>query len=138
MRILVCGSREWTRRDIIETVFDSISREDNIDVVIEGECKGADKISRRICQDRKMKYDPYFAKWNEYGLSAGNIRNTRMLEEGKPDLILAFYTGIENSKGTKNMINQGVAAGVDVILVSESPDHPDKEFEVTPIHDNIS
>lgn len=134
MRVLVCGDRKWTRRDIIEAVFDSILK-DKIDVVIEGECKGADKIARRICQDRKMSYDPYFAKWNEYGYGAGNIRNTRMLEEGKPDLILAFFTGIENSKGTKNMINQGLAAGVEVLLVSVS--NNEYGFEVTPIHEII-
>jgi len=134
MRILVCGDRNWQRRDIIEAVFDSILK-DKIDMVIEGEAKGADKTSRRICQDRKIPYRPYFAEWKRYGLLAGMMRNTHMLMEGKPDLIVAFFTKIENSKGTKNMINQGLDAGVEVLLVSESDST--EGYDVRPIHEHI-
>jgi len=136
MRVLVCGDRNWIRRDIIEAVFDSVLK-DKIDVVIEGECKGADKIARRICQDRKISYEAFFAQWKEYGLAAGMKRNTRMLIEGKPDLIVAFFTNIAESKGTKNMINQGLDVGVEVLLVSESNTDPTSMYTVTPIYEHI-
>jgi len=42
-----------------------------------------------------------------------------MLDEGKPDLVLAFYTNIKNSKGTKNMINQAKKRGIVIILIKE-------------------
>lgn len=47
------------------------------------------------------------------------IRNKQMLDEGKPDLVLAFHTDIENSKGTKNMIYQAKKRGIKVILIKE-------------------
>jgi len=42
-----------------------------------------------------------------------------MLDEGKPDLVLAFHTDIKNSKGTKNMIQQAEKRGIKVILIKE-------------------
>ena len=48
------------------------------------------------------------------GRKAGPIRNQRMLDEGKPDLVVAFPGG----KGTNGMIDLARNAGVRVILVS--------------------
>jgi hypothetical protein len=46
-------------------------------------------------------------------VAAGPIRNARMLEEGKPDIVIAFPGG----RGTANMIEQAHAAGVEVVQV---------------------
>jgi hypothetical protein len=46
--------------------------------------------------------EEYKAKWDKYGKSAGPIRNKKMLDEGKPDLVFAFPGG----PGTNNMIKQ--------------------------------
>lgn len=129
MRVLICGDRNWKRSDIMETIFDTVLK-DKLTVLIEGEAQGADRISRNIAQDRGIPYEAYFADWKRYGKGAGYKRNLRMLEEGKPDLIVAFYTDIEESKGTKMMINLGVDAGIQVLLVSECCE---SDFEVTEI-----
>jgi hypothetical protein len=34
-----------------------------------------------------------------------------MLEDGQPDLVLAFHSSIEESKGTKDMVKRARAAG---------------------------
>jgi UDP-N-acetylmuramoylalanine-D-glutamate ligase len=48
-----------------------------------------------------------------HGRSADPIRNRRTLDEGKPDLVVAFPGG----RGTAHMVSQARAAGVRVIEV---------------------
>lgn len=65
--------------------------------------------------DRHLITETYLADWNTHGNSAGPIRNKQMLDEGKPDLILAFPGG----KGTADMIRQVSAARLPVLTVVE-------------------
>lgn len=47
--------------------------------------------------------------------SAGPKRNQRMLDKGKPDLVLAFPGG----DGTADMVRKAKSAGVPIIEVAE-------------------
>jgi len=49
--------------------------------------------------------------WKTHGKKAGILRNIYMLENSKPDTVLAFPGG----KGTAHMIKISKAAGVSVI-----------------------
>jgi predicted Rossmann-fold nucleotide-binding protein len=53
------------------------------------------------------------ANWPKHGKGAGFIRNQQMLNEGKPDLMIAFPGG----KGTADMIEKAIKAGIKVIEV---------------------
>jgi hypothetical protein len=60
------------------------------------------------------------ADWETHAKAAGPIRNRRMLEEGKPELVLAFKNGIDHTLsrgGTENTVKQAKALGVAVYLV---------------------
>ena len=57
----------------------------------------------------------YPAPWKRFGPSAGGIRNQQMLDEGKPDLVVAFPGG----KGTADMVRRAENAGVKVIKVGD-------------------
>lgn len=59
------------------------------------------------------------ADWKKYGRAAGPIRNTEMLVKGKPDLVIAFHYNLDRSKGTKDMIQQSLNHGVDVIIIDQ-------------------
>jgi hypothetical protein len=37
------------------------------------------------------QYEVPQGKWDELGKKAGPLRNQRMLDEGKPDLVVAFH-----------------------------------------------
>jgi hypothetical protein len=39
--------------------------------------------------------DVYVAQWKKHGRAAGPIRNQRMLDKGKPDLVVAFPAALE-------------------------------------------
>lgn len=108
MRVLVCGGRHYQDRDRVFSVLDSLSPE----VVIEGGADGADRLAycwvreRRSCQG----WERYEAEWDKHGKGAGPLRNQRMLDEGKPDLVLAFPGG----RGTADMVRRAKRAGVEV------------------------
>jgi hypothetical protein len=56
----------------------------------------------------------FFAAWHEHGRGAGPIRNRQMLEEGRPDLVVAFPGG----HGTAGMIKLALKAGVPVEMIN--------------------
>jgi hypothetical protein len=57
------------------------------------------------------------AEWRKYGHNAGPLRNIQMLSEGKPTLVFAFHDFIQNSKGTKHMVNAARQAGVPTEII---------------------
>jgi len=116
-KILVCGDRNWTDSKTIEKYLIK-AKEKGYDTVIEGEARGADSIARDIALKLGMKVRKFPAKWEEFGRSAGPIRNQQMLKEGQPDFVLAFHEDISKSKGTKNMLEIAKKAGVPTKLVS--------------------
>lgn len=83
--------------------------------IISGEARGADTMAKEFANTWDMPYIGYPADWNKYGKLAGHIRNKQMLEEGKPDLVVAFPGG----RGTANMIEISKKAGVEVIEFRE-------------------
>jgi hypothetical protein len=52
----------------------------------------------------------YKAEWDKHGRAAGPIRNQQMLDDGKPDLVLAFAGG----RGTDDMCRRAREAGIEV------------------------
>ena len=86
---------------------------------IEGGAKGADFLTRVWVKYRQIETDyfsfvEYPADWKTYGKRAGHIRNAQMLNEGKPDLVIAFPGG----RGTQDMVDKATHAGVPVLEVS--------------------
>lgn len=53
------------------------------------------------------------ADWEDLGRKAGPIRNQRMLDDGRPELVVAFPGG----PGTAHMCRIAREAGVEVIEV---------------------
>ena len=110
MRVLVCGGRDYCDSSRVWGELDTLRRTARHDamVVIQGGAHGADQIARDWCVSRKVPYDNYPADWNTHGKAAGPIRNQRMLDVGKPDLVIAFPGG----RGTADMVRRARAAGV--------------------------
>ena len=106
MRLLICGDRNWIDYDLIKkTVINFINEGNIIEVIIEGEAQGADKLGKQVAFDLNIPVEIYPALWIKYQKASGVIRNKQMLTEGKPDYVLAFHDNIENSKGTKHMVS---------------------------------
>lgn len=124
-RILVCGGRHYGTRttedgytapniqeiESLNSVLDSLLSiyEGNI-LIIHGVAKGADSLAGAWATKNSVEQLKYPAQWSKYGKAAGFLRNTEMLELGKPDLVVAFPGGT----GTDMMCKIASAAGVEV------------------------
>lgn len=96
MRVLVCGSRDWTDRQIVFAVLDGLVTgmgDDPELVLIHGACRGADLIAADWAQAWHHDIEAFSADWDKHGKAAGPIRNQQMLDEGKPDVLIAFKDG---------------------------------------------
>lgn len=113
-RVLVCGGRDWTDQYIMSLVLDRARAQGSVEVVIEGEARGADLMARGWAANRGVTIEPYPADWDRFGKGAGPIRNAQMLVEGRPDWVCAFDTG---GPGTRDMIRQAREAGLPVLHV---------------------
>lgn len=116
MRLLVCGGRDYSDVDFLEQSLDLVKRDHNIDVVIHGAARGADTLAGNWATKNNIPLEVYPAQWNLYGKSAGYKRNKQMLDEGKPDLVIAFPGGA----GTRMMMRIAKEAGVEVLEISST------------------
>ena len=115
IRLLVCGSRDWTNKEVIREEIVKL----NPSVIIEGGARGADKIAREIAIELEIDVMEYPAEWDKYEEGAGPIRNQQMLDEAYPNLVLAFP--LPDSRGTWDMIRRARAAGIEVKIIENSP-----------------
>lgn len=114
-RVLVCGGRNYNDADRIFDVLNDYDRDFNFTVLIHGGASGADSHAARWAEIGNLKIHTFQANWKKYGKSAGPKRNQRMLDEGKPDLVIAFPGGV----GTRDMVTRAKDAGVHVIEVGK-------------------
>jgi len=115
MRLLVCGSRDITDEILIEKEILKVLPSDKLNTIIHGGARGVDKCAGTVALKHQIDaivFNPY---WETYGKSAGIIRNKRMLEQGKPDKVLAIWDG--QSSGTNNMVQISRKAGIPVVVV---------------------
>lgn len=111
MRILVCGGRDFWQRERLYEVLDDLTLGQEDVVIISGCAKGADTLAIDWAEEAGVDLLKFPADWEKYGRGAGHVRNQQMLDEGRPDIVVAFPGG----KGTANMIERSRKAGVEVI-----------------------
>ena len=123
-RVLVCGGRKYGTRitedgylainkaqvDLLNTTLDNLLLEFKNLIIIQGEAKGADSLAKDWAFRNKVQTLSFPANWKIHGKSAGFKRNAQMLEDGKPELVVAFAGGT----GTKMMCDIAERADVEV------------------------
>jgi hypothetical protein len=115
LKVLVTGGRDYHDIKTIAAWLDGIHDDFQIRQVIEGGADGADRHAREWALRHGVKVITYVADWETYGRAAGVRRNTRMLEESEPDLVLAFPGG----RGTADMVRKARKKKVDLVLVPD-------------------
>lgn len=123
VRVLVCGSRTFASQDAVTIVLDGISRQYGGNItIIHGAARGADTLADKWAQANGVPVMAFAAQWTKYGKRAGFLRNTQMLEEGKPHIVWAFVDKpLEDSRGTKMMVDIARKAGVHCEVVEAIP-----------------
>lgn len=129
MRLLVCGSRDWTDRRIFGIVLRGfLDREGDGLEIIEGCARGADAMAEEFAERFGLVCHHYPAKWNDYPKAerwrAGHDRNRAMLERGKPDMVVAFKDTLSDDLrrgGTENMVRIAKESGIPTMVVGSGP-----------------
>jgi hypothetical protein len=119
MRLLICGSRDWTNKEIIKKELLQLLQFFVIEVIIHGGCRGADILAGQVAKELNIPVQEYLADWNTHGKSAGPKRNQKMLDVGKPTFVFAFHDDIDESKGTKDMITRTIKANIPFKVIRE-------------------
>lgn len=124
MRVLVSGSRRVTQKDqkavlaiggeLWPLFWDNSSADSPRGVLIHGAARGVDSVAADIAQGFGWEIEEYPADWRN-GPRGGPDRNQRMIDEGKPDLVLAFPCS--RSRGTRDLIRRAQSAGIETRVV---------------------
>ena len=131
MRVLVCGGRNYNDTNHVWNVLCEVHNKQNISLVIHGAATGADTEGMNWAQAIEgVKHLPFVADWKNldvegviikvgrygpYNAVAGHQRNQRMLDEGKPDLVVAFPGG----RGTADMVCRARKADIKVMFADK-------------------
>jgi hypothetical protein len=120
MRVLVCGGRDfsaidawnWLERYAKAEIAHALGVYSfGLSALIHGGARGADEGARDWGKSEGIPVHCFEANWRKYGKRAGPMRNQRMIDEGKPDVVIAFPGG----NGTADMVRRAEAAGIRVI-----------------------
>jgi cysteine synthase len=113
-RILVCGGRAYADRAAVFGALDRLKAVHGDLTVVQGGATGADALARAWCAAQPgihMINEP--ADWRAHGRAAGPIRNQRMIDQHKPDVVLAFTGG----RGTADMIRRAERGDIPVVRI---------------------
>lgn len=122
MRVIVCGSRDWTGiwatsriHDVmvaLEVLAQALGQK--LEIVHGGCPTGADAIVDRWA--RRRDYEPviFEAAWSELGRAAGPLRNSNMARAGG-DICVGFLK--DNSSGTIDMTGKAKKYGITTFTV---------------------
>jgi hypothetical protein len=120
MIVIVCGGRTWGVKTRGKSESSVIGERQmlyyalhgrGITQVRHGGSAGADFYAGEWARSNGVSECCVEADWEHRGRAAGPYRNGQMLRmHPKPDMVIAMPGGI----GTRNMVNQALAAGVPV------------------------
>lgn len=110
MRVVVTGGRDFIGRAFLNAKLDGVHRKHVIDWLGQGGMTGADTLAADWARRNGVSLSTFSADWTRYGKPAGPIRNTQMLKEGAPDVVVAFKGG----DGTQDCIDKARTMGIRV------------------------
>lgn len=103
MKVIIAGGRSFDNYELLKSKCDkllSLTPPQDL-IIVSGAAKGADKLGEKYAQDNNLNVKQFPADWDQFGRSAGYIRNEEMAKYA--DALIAFWDG--ESKGTKHMID---------------------------------
>ena len=115
-RVIIAGTRSFNDYELLRNSCNNLLSEKqrtHTVVVISGTARGADQMGERYARERGFQLRRFPADWEQYGKSAGHIRNAKMADNA--DALIAFWDG--ESKGTKNMIDNARRKGLAVRVI---------------------
>lgn len=100
MKTIIAGGRTFNDYQLLKSKVDYYRNTHTISEVVSGCASGADALGEQYAIDNEIPIKHFRANWDQYGRSAGPIRNKQMADYA--DCLIAVWDG--ESRGTKNMI----------------------------------
>lgn len=123
MKILICGSRDWTDPHAIYVVLAGAKAlADTLEeplVLVHGAAKGADSLAADMAERLRITALPFPALWDKHGKAAGPIRNQQMLDENEIAVTYAFRLS-GKSNGTDDMVRRSRGAGIPTYVIQQA------------------
>lgn len=114
-KVIISGDRNWNGHELeskMRAIFSQFPKDTEI---IHGNCRGVDLTADKIARELGLKITIFSPDWKNKGKAAGPIRNKEMLDYGAT-AVYAFHQYVDESKGTKNMMDQAKKRNVPVYL----------------------
>lgn len=113
MRILICSGRFYADTKSVTRVLDAYASTQHMDVLIHGGHQILGGIVESWAREMDVHLIRYPANWARYGKYAELRRNLFMLQDSRPDVVLAFPGG----EDTAECIKIAQQAGIKVVEI---------------------
>ncbi len=97
MKIIIAGGRDYIPTRDEEAVVLKILDDLGATEVVSGGARGVDKWGEEIAEQLNLPVNVFEAKWDQFGLAAGSIRNQQMAEYSNACILLS------GARGTNDM-----------------------------------
>tara|TARA_R110000868_G_scaffold131954_1_gene342329 strand:+ start:93 stop:446 length:354 start_codon:yes stop_codon:yes gene_type:complete len=115
LKVIIAGTRTFKDYELVKKTCDHMfSKQTPYIEIVNGGANGADRLGGRYAMEMGYKNTLFQANWDEFGKSAGYIRNKEMAEYA--DAAIIFWDG--TSKGAKHMIDLAVEANLKLKIVT--------------------
>lgn len=104
-RLAIVGSRGYPRPDLVQQLVAGLKP---TTVVVSGGARGVDNWAEQAARKRGLSVDIFPADWQQFGKSAGYIRNRAIIDS--VDGVVAFWDG--QSRGTAHAIQLARKRGI--------------------------
>ena len=125
MRIVVTGSRNADEKDcgFVVRALDALAKQYKLTGIAHGAASGVDVFADAWGKRYGISVEAFPADWDEHGPAAGPIRNREMLEQFKPQLVIAFPEpkSRPTGSGTWDTIEAAVERGIFVRIYALPP-----------------
>jgi hypothetical protein len=115
VRILVCGGRDYLGfgavYDTLRIIMQELELAPKDVLIIVGGARGADTYGEEWARDMGIACKVEYADWGRYGVSAGCVRNQKMLDEYAPHIVVSAPGG----RGTADMRRRAASEFAEII-----------------------
>ena len=122
MRVLICAGRNYADTGRCRKALDDVQRQRPIRVLIHG---GSQYLGGEIeswAREHGADLVRYPANWQMHGKQAERLRNLFMLNDSRPELLLALPGGDD----TEELLARARGAGIPVVC-GRQPRQPDRQ-----------
>lgn len=112
-KVIIAGGRDFNDLKLLVATCDRILKNKTNVEVVSGVARGADRLGEVYAYSKGWRVKRFPARWEDYGKSAGAIRNSEMANYA--DAAIVFWNG--RSPGTRDMISKAQKKGMPLRVI---------------------